>query len=361
MNNKNRIYIIAEAGVNHNGSLEMAKQLIDAAAAAGSDAVKFQTFRAETLVSDAAPKAEYQKASTNSKESQLEMLRKLELDESAHRDLADYCRLRGIQFLSTPFDEQSIELLVDKINVSLLKIPSGEITNGPLLLKAAQSKKPIILSTGMSTVSEIHTALGVLAFGYTRSKESPSLAAFRESYRSSRGQRALKAKVSLLHCTTEYPAPFGDVNLHAMETMREAFGLQVGFSDHTQGIAIAIAAAALGATVIEKHFTLDQRLPGPDHKASIEPDELRRMVQSIREVELALGMSKKGPARSELKNRAIARKSLVAIQEITRGELLTTKNLGCKRPGTGIPPLQYWQMLGKKVKKQYRKDEIIKP
>lgn len=359
MNNKNRIYIIAEAGVNHDGSLELAKQLIDTAAAAGADAVKFQTFRAETLVSDAAPKAEYQKASTNSKESQLDMLRKLELNESAHRDLASHCRLRGIQFLSTPFDDQSIEMLVESINVPLLKIPSGEITNGPLLLKAAQTKKPVILSTGMSTMSEIRTALGVLAFGYTRSKGSPSLAAFRESYRSMRGQRALKAKVTLLHCTTEYPAPFGDVNLHAMETIRGAFGLHVGFSDHTQGIAVALAAAAIGATVIEKHFTLDRSLPGPDHKASIEPDELCRMVQSIREVELALGSVKKGPARSELKNLAIARKSLVALQDISRGELLTTENLGCKRPGTGKSPLQYWQMLGKKAGKNYRKDEMI--
>jgi len=360
MNTRKRIYIIAEAGVNHNGSMDMARQLIDAAAAARVDAVKFQTFRAEALVSESAPKAEYQKAVTNAKESQLEMLRKLELDETAHRDLANYCRLRGMQFLSTPFDEESVEMLAERINVPLLKIPSGEITNGPLLVKAAQTKKPIILSTGMSTLSEIRTALGVLAFGYTRRDELPSLAGFRNAYQSKTGQRALKTNITLLHCTTEYPAPLIDVNLRAMETMRETFGLPVGLSDHTQGIAISIAAAALGASVIEKHFTLDRNLQGPDHKASIEPDELRRMVQSVREVEVALGSEKKGPVQGELKNLAIARRSLVAIQDISQGEVFTINNLGCKRPGTGTSPLQYWYMLGKKSDKDYRKDEMIK-
>lgn len=360
MNKKKRIYIIAEAGVNHNGSIDVARQLIDAAAAADVDAVKFQTFRAETLVSESAPKAEYQMAATDAAESQFEMLKKLELDETAHRDLANHCRLRKIQFLSTPFDEDSIKMLVSKTKVPLLKISSGEITNGPVLLKAAQTKKPIILSTGMSTLDEIRTALGILAFGYTRRNERPSLPAFRNAYRSKTGQRALKANVTLLHCTTEYPASFSDVHLRAMETMRETFGLPVGLSDHTQGIAVAIAAAALGASVIEKHFTLDRSLPGPDHKASIEPDELCRMVQSIREVAVALGSEKKGPVQGEFKNRAIARKSLVAIQNISRGELFTTGNLGCKRPGTGASPLKYWQFLGKKADKKYRKDEMIK-
>jgi len=360
MSKRKRIYIIAEAGVNHNGSIEMAKELIDAAAAARVDAVKFQTFRAETLVSASAPKAEYQKAVTNAKESQLEMLRKLELDETAHRDLANHCRLRGIQFLSTPFDEDSIRMLTEEIKVSLLKIPSGEITNGPLLLKAARTKKPIILSTGMSTLSEIRDALGILAFGYARRNESPSLAAFRNAYRSKVGQRALKANVTLLHCTTEYPAPFVDVNLRTMDTMRAAFGLPVGLSDHTQGIAVASAAAALGASTIEKHFTLDRRLHGPDHKASIEPDELCQMVKSIREVEVSLGSKRKGPVQGELKNLTIVRKSLVAIQNISRGELFTAKNLGCKRPGTGVSPLNYWRMIGKKADKNYQRDEMIK-
>jgi N-acetylneuraminate synthase len=359
MSKKKRIYIIAEAGVNHNGSIDMARQLVDAAANAGVDAVKFQTFKAETLVSESAPKAEYQKAVTNAGESQLEMLRKLELDETAHRDLANHCRLRGMQFLSTPFDEDSLKMLVEQINIPLLKIPSGEIINGPLLMKAAQTKKPIILSTGMSTLSEIRTALGVLAFGYTRRNELPSLVGFRDAYQSKTGQRALKVNVTLLHCTTEYPAPFVDVNLRAMETLRATFGLPVGLSDHTQGIAISIAAAALGASTIEKHFTLDRNMEGPDHKASLEPAELRRMAQSIREVEVALGSEKKGPAQSELKNLAIARKSLVALRNISRGELFTAKNLGCKRPGTGASPLKFWQMLGKKAAKNYQADENI--
>jgi N-acetylneuraminate synthase len=360
MSKSKRIYIIAEAGVNHNGSIDMARQLIDAAAAAGADAVKFQTFRAETLVSESAPKAEYQKAATNARESQLEMLRKLELGETAHRDLANHCRRTGIQFLSTPFDEDSIEMLTKRIKIPLLKVPSGEITNGSLLLKAALTKKPIVLSTGMSTLKEIRTALGILAFGYTRRNELPSLPAFRNAYRAKTGQRALKANVTLLHCTTEYPAPFPDVNLRAMDAMRAAFDLPVGLSDHTQGIAVAIAAAALGASVIEKHFTLDRNLHGPDHKASIEPDELCSMVKSVREVEDALGSGRKGPAPSELQNRKIARKSLVAIRDISRGDLFTRENLGCKRPGTGVSPLKYWQMLGKKADKNYLRDEMIK-
>jgi len=360
MKKSKRTYIIAEAGVNHNGSIDMAKQLIDAAADAGADAVKFQTFKAETLVSASAPKAHYQKIATGEDESQLKMLRKLELDEASHHELEIHCRLRKIQFLSTPFDEDCIEMLVKRIKVPFLKIPSGEITNGPLLLKAAQTKKPIILSTGMSTLSEIREALGLFAFGYTCKNETPSLVAFRKAYRSKTGQRALKANVTLLHCTTAYPAPFTDVNLCAMDGMRIAFGLPVGFSDHTQGIAIAIAAAALGSSIIEKHFTLDRNLSGPDHRASIEPDELCRMVQSIREVEAALGSKKKAPAQSELKNLAIARKSLVATQHISRGELFTEKNLSCKRPGTGASPLTYWKMLGKKACKHYRRDEMIK-
>ncbi len=352
-------YIIAEAGVNHNGSVDMAKKLIDAAADAGADAVKFQTFKAEALVCNRAPKAAYQKAATDTPETQLDMLRKLELNEAAHRTLFAHCRKRKIQFLSTPFDEESLDLLARRINIPLLKLPSGEITNGPLLLAAAQTKKPVVLSTGMSTLAEVRTALGVLAFGYTSQSNKPSFVAFQDAYESKAGQRALKAKVTLLHCTTEYPAPFSEVNLRAMNTMREAFGLPVGLSDHTQGIAVSLAATALGASVIEKHFTLDRTLKGPDHKASLVPAELRELVISIREVEESLGSAKKAPTKSELKNIRVARRSLVALSDITRGERFTAENLGSKRPGSGASPLRYWQMLGKKADKDYRKDEMV--
>lgn len=360
MMKNNQIYIIAEAGVNHNGSVDLAKKLIDAAADAGADAVKFQTFRADALVRATAPKADYQKAATGASGSQLEMLRKLALDEAAHVALAARCRMRKIQFLSTPFDEESLDLLARRINVPLLKLPSGEITNGPLLLAAARTGKPVILSTGMSTLAEVRTALGVLAFGYAVLKETPSLASFRNAYRSKAGQRALTANVTLLHCTTEYPAPFNEVNLRAMNTMQQAFGLPVGLSDHTPGIAISIAAAALGAVVIEKHFTLDRALPGPDHRASLVPAELRELVRSIREVEAALGSPKKAPTKSEIKNLPIARRSLVTLEEVARGETFTVENLGCKRPGSGAAPNRYWQMLGKKAAKKYRRDEVVK-
>jgi N-acetylneuraminate synthase len=360
MNIKKHTYIVAEAGVNHNGSLDLAKKLVDVAVDANADAVKFQTFKAEALVSDSAPKAHYQKRATGARESQLEMLRKLELDVAAHRDLATYCRMRGIQFLSSPFDEDSINLLVGQIGIPIIKIPSGEITNAPLLLHAARTRKPIILSTGMSTLAEVRIALGVLAFGYTRQKVKPSLGAFRNAYRSQIGRGALKTKVTLLHCATEYPAPFHEINLCAMQTMRTAFSLPVGFSDHTTGIAISIAAVALGASVIEKHFTLDRSLPGPDHRASLEPNELCQMVKSIREVEVALGSGKKTPTRSELKNIPIVRKSLVALKDIVRGEPFTAENLGFKRPGIGASPFKYWQILGKEADRNYRKGDMIK-
>lgn len=359
MSPSSRIYIIAEAGVNHDGSLEMAKKLVDVAADAGADAVKFQTFKADELVSNTAPKADYQKAATGGAESQLEMLKKLELDESAHRVLASHCRKRDIQFLSTPFDEDSIDLLAARIKVPMLKLSSGEITNGPLLLHAARTGLPVILSTGMSTLADIKAALGVLAFGYTVKKEKPSQKAFKTAFSSARGQRILKERVTLLHCTTEYPAPFADVNLRAMDTMREAFGLTVGFSDHTPGMIVPIAAAARGASVIEKHFTLNREFSGPDHKASLEPRELRAMVRAIRDIEMTLGSGEKKPAPSEEKNVVIARRSLLAAQSIKKGELLTPENLTCKRPGNGLSPLRYWDMLGKKADRDYLKDEMV--
>jgi len=357
--NHNHTYIIAEAGVNHNGSIEMAKELIDVAAEAGADAVKFQTFKAEKVISRYAPKAEYQKKTTDETESQLDMVKKLELDEDAHRSLVEHCRLKGIEFLSTPFDFDSIDLLANKLNIKRIKIPSGEITNGPYLLRVAKTAKSVILSTGMSTLGEIETALGVLAFGYLKKRARPTLRAFQGAYCSQKGQKILKRNVALLHCTTEYPAPFEEVNLRAMITMHKAFDLPVGLSDHTQGIAIPIAAVAVGATIIEKHFTLDRNLPGPDHKASLEPRELKEMVKCIRQVERALGNPCKIPTPSEWKNRMVARKSLVAIKPIKKGDVYTEENIEIKRPGTGISPMQYWEYLEKLAVRFFDCDELI--
>ena len=355
----NHTYIIAEAGVNHNGSIEMAKELIDVAADAGADAVKFQTFKAEKIISKYAPKADYQKKTSAETESQLEMVKKLELDEEAHHILIEHCRLKKIEFLSTPFDFDSIDLLAHTLNLPRLKLPSGEITNGPYLLHVAQTGKPVILSTGMSTLGEVETALGVLAFGYLANGDKHSLQKFQDAYCSEAGRKILAEKVTILHCTTEYPAPFEDVNLRVMETMRTAFGLPVGFSDHTPGIAIPIAAVALGAVVIEKHFTLDRNLPGPDHKASLVPDELKAMVAAIRQVEAALGNEQKIPATSEWKNREIARKSIVAAAPIKRGDLFTTDNIAIKRPGNGLSPMSYWVLLGRQARENYDVDEMI--
>lgn len=351
------VYIIAEAGVNHNGSVDMAKQLIDAAAASGADAVKFQTFKAERLVSRFAQKAEYQKRTTDAEESQFAMIKRLELDLETHRVLQQYCRESAIEFLSTPFDTDSVDLLV-QLGISRLKIPSGEITNAPLLLKAARTGLPVILSTGMSTLGDVEQALAVLAFGYAGSGE-PSRRAFAGAYASRDAQEQLQSHVTLLHCTTEYPAPFADVNLRAMDTMRDAFGLPVGYSDHTEGIAVPVAAAARGAQLIEKHFTLDRTLPGPDHKASLEPEELTAMVRSIRQVEQALGSPLKAPAVSEVKNMDIARKSLVAARNIGAGETFTEENLAVKRPGSGRSPMQYWEILGTTAGREYHEDETI--
>lgn len=359
MNKSSNVYIIAEAGVNHNGSVDMALQLVDAASDAGADAVKFQTFKTDLLVSKAAPKADYQVKAMGELETQYEMLKKLELDEVSHRTLIEYCRRKGIEFLSTPFDSESVDLLTGVFNLPRLKISSGEITNAPLLLKVASTGKPVILSTGMSSLGEIESALGVLAFGYTQSEKDPAIEGFVEAYGSWKGQNALRDNVVLLHCTSEYPAPYSDVNLRAMDTLHAAFGLPVGFSDHTPGIAVPIAAAARGAVVIEKHFTLDRNLPGPDHKASLEPCELIEMVKSIRQVEESLGYSVKSPALSEKKNISVARKYLVAAREIKPGEIFTAENITVKRGGRGISPLYYWDMLGKRAVRKYAEDEVI--
>ncbi|MGZ3769101.1 MAG: N-acetylneuraminate synthase [Bdellovibrio sp.] len=352
-------YIIAEAGVNHNGSIDMAKQLIDVAKESGADAVKFQTFKAANIVSKKAPKAEYQLQTTDKKESQLEMIRKLELDEEAHHLLLDYCKKVSIDFLSTPFDIPSVDLLDKKMNVPRLKIPSGEIVNAPLLLKVALTQKPVIISTGMATIGEIEAALGVVAFGYLNSGEKPSQRNFQNAFISSEGRKILSEKVTILHCTTDYPARIEDVNLNAMLTIKNAFGLPVGYSDHTLGIAIPIAAVAMGAMLIEKHFTLDRTLPGPDHRASLEPNELKEMVQGIRNTEIAKGSFIKGPSGAEIANRGIVRKSLVATTDIDSQEIFSEVNLGVKRPGTGISPMYYWDYIGKKAARTYVADDLI--
>lgn len=349
--------IIAEAGVNHNGSIDLALQLVDVAHASGANAVKFQTFQAARLVSRVAPKAEYQKRTTDAAESQFEMIRKLELDETAHQRLIERCAEKGIEFISTPFDLESVELLA-KLKVRRLKLPSGELTNGPLLWTAARTGLPTILSTGMAHLGEIEEALGALALGYlgVKPKSRHSLV---ETFASAAGQQMLREKVTLLHCTTEYPAPAAEVNLRAMDTLGQAFGLPAGLSDHTEGIAVAIAAVARGAAVIEKHFTLDRNLPGPDHKASLEPGELKAMVAAIRSAEAALGSPIKGPADAERKNMSVARKSLVALKPIKRGEMFNGKNLGVKRPGTGISPMEYWDKLGQLAMRDYAPDDPI--
>jgi N,N'-diacetyllegionaminate synthase len=331
----NRTLIIAEAGVNHNGSIELAKKLIDAASEAKADYVKFQTFITENNITTSAVKAEYQINTTDKHESQFEMIKKLELDRAAHEELLDYCNKKGIQFLSTAFDLESIVLL-DDLNIPLFKIPSGEITNLPYLRYIGKFKKPIIMSTGMSTLKEIGVAMFALqAAGTDRSK------------------------ITILHCNTEYPTPFEDVNLKAMLTIRDEFDVRVGYSDHTTGIEIPIAAVALGAEVIEKHFTLDRALPGPDHKASIEPDELKAMVDAIRNVEKSIGNGVKKPSPSEVKNIPIARKSIVAALPIRSGDIFSEVNITCKRPGTGISPMKWDRIIGKKADRDYDRDELI--
>jgi N-acetylneuraminate synthase len=357
---KNNTFIIAEAGVNHNGSLEMALQLVDEAARAGADAVKFQTFKSEAVISQFAAKAEYQKQTTGDADSQLEMVKRLELDVVAHRRIYERCREKGIQFLSTPFDSSSLKMLIEEFDLPVIKIPSGEITNAPFILEIAATGKKLILSTGMSSLGEIEAALGIIAFGALGITEKPSIEAFIRAFESEDGQAILHERVTLLHCTTEYPAPVGQINLRAMQTMRQAFTLPVGYSDHTEGITIPVAAAALGACIIEKHFTLDRTLPGPDHLASLQPEELAAMVKGIRAVESALGESTKTAVPAERANRTVARRSLVALRPIHRGEAFTVDNIGCKRPGDGLSPMRFWEMLGQEADRDYLPDQAIR-
>lgn len=328
-----KAFIIAEAGVNHNGSIDIARQLVDVAAAAGADAVKFQTFKAEKLVCRTARKADYQIKTTDNEESQFDMLKKLELSPEMHEQLIEYCKQRKIMFLSTPFDVESLWYLV-KCGVGIIKIPSGEITNYPLLREAGKTKKKVIISSGMSTLDEINAAVRVL-------KDNGC------------------GDITVLHCNTEYPTPYEDVNLLAMLTIKERLGVDIGYSDHSRGIEIPIAAAALGASVIEKHFTLDKNMEGPDHKASLEPDELKMMVSAIRNVERALGDKEKRPSESEKKNISIVRKSIVAKYDIKEGEAFTEDNLIAKRPGTGISPMLWDELIGKRANRSYHADEMI--
>lgn len=328
------VLIIAEAGVNHNGSMELAKRLIDAAADAGVDYVKFQTFKAANLVTKEAKQAEYQQRNAQD-DSQYAMLKKLELSQEQHYELIDYCKQKGVRFWSTAFDMDSVDFL-HELKLGLWKIPSGEITNYPYLKKIAQFGEPVILSTGMSTNEDIDAAIKALC---------------------DNGMK--REQITLLHCNTEYPTPMLDVNLRAMQQMKEHFGVKVGYSDHTPGIEVPIAAVALGAEVIEKHFTLDKTLPGPDHKASLEPQELKAMVSAIRNIEQALGDSEKHVSDSERKNMPIARKSIVAARDIKQGELLTEENLTTKRPGNGISPMRWNEVIGTKAVRDFKIDELI--
>lgn len=328
-----KVFIIAEAGVNHNGNMNIAKKLIDAASEAGADAVKFQTFKAENLVCKNAEKAAYQLETTDKSESQYDMLRKLELTREQHIELIEYCKTRHIMFLSTPFDIESLSMLVE-LGVSMIKIPSGEITNLPYLWAVAKQKKKVILSTGMSDLEEVKDAVKALRDNGTED-------------------------IVVLHCNTQYPTPMEDVNLKAMVTMKDELEIPIGYSDHTQGIEVPIAAVAMGATVIEKHFTLDKSMDGPDHKASLEPNELKCMVRSIRNIEKALGSDKKEVTASEVQNRDVVRKSIVAVCKIQQGEFFSEHNLTTKRPGTGVNPMRWDEIIGQVATRDYEQDEMI--
>jgi N-acetylneuraminate synthase len=357
-----RTTIIAEAGVNHNGDLACALAMVEAAAKAGADIIKFQSFRADKLAAAAAVKARYQQLATGGNQSQLEMLRALELNEDDERRIAEACATAGITYMSTPFDSDSATHLVKNIGVSTLKVGSGDLTNAPLLLQLAQFRLPIILSTGMAALAEVEQALGVIAFGYLRkSNTKPTATDFTETLLDRDAWAELYDKVTLLHCTTEYPAAPHSINLRAMATLSSAFGLKVGFSDHSKGIHLATAAAALGATVIEKHFTLNRSQPGPDHTASLEPNELCKMIETIRDVETALGDGRKIPAAEEIPNRLVARRSLIVTKPVWRGEIFTEQNLGVKRPGSGISPMEYWKYLGSRANRDYAADEALEP
>jgi len=353
------IYIIAEAGVNHNGSLDMAKELVKVAKVAGADAVKFQTFKAENLVTKQAQQADYQVENLGKATSQLAMLKKLELTYDEFIELQSFCKTEQIEFLSTPFDFESVDFLLDELGVTTAKIPSGELTNAPFLHYIASKGKSIILSTGMATIEEIHEALAFIAYGLARPLEPIMLEQVHAFYSTEEAKGVLRKYVILLHCTTQYPAPMDSINLKAMSEMERIFQLPIGLSDHSEGIHIPIAAVGMGAKVIEKHFTLDRTLEGPDHVASLNPEELKTMIKGIREVELALGNGIKKPTEIELQNRIPVRKSLVAKTSILAGEIFSAENLTVKRPGDGIEPSKFWSYIGQIASKSYDEDELI--
>lgn len=342
----NSVYIIAEAGVNHNGSLELAKELVVKAAEAGADAVKFQTFKASKLVSASAEKAKYQKATTSVEESQLEMLKRLELKQEWHAELISLCAQKKIQFLSTAFDTESLDFLAG-MDMPFYKIPSGELTNAPLLWQFARRRKPMVLSTGMSTLSEVELALAVTTHAFVCDKEPQSIDEVWEAFSNTENRLILKDNVTLLHCTSQYPTPMDEVNLTAMDTLANSFGLPVGYSDHTQGIIIPIAAVARGACLIEKHFTLDRSMPGPDHLSSLEPNELTEMVAAIRGVSRALGDGVKGPQPSEFDTKKVARQKVVAAKNIKAGSTLTRNDLTTQRSAKGADAAALWDLVGK--------------
>lgn len=352
------VLIIAEAGVNHNGDKEKAFELIDAAAMADVDAVKFQTYNAERLAAISAPKAAYQKQTTDSSESQFEMLKKLELPESWHFELKQHAERQGITFISTAFDLQSL-MFLEKLELPFYKIPSGEITNAPLLRSFARTGKDVILSTGMATLGEVEQALAILSWGYLRNEQPRSLSEIWQHWSSKDSERVIREKVTLLHCTSQYPTPMAEVNLKAMDTLGSAFGLPVGYSDHTEGLLIPVAAVSRGAAIIEKHFTLDRTLPGPDHRASLEPNELKEMVSQIRSIELVLGDGRKKPQPSEWDTRVAVRQQIIATEKITTGDLLTVDNVGTARASSGTSALHYWDLVGTVSSRDYSKGEPV--
>lgn len=356
--NPDHIYIIAEAGVNHNGQRDLAFALVDAAADAGADAVKFQTFNAKKLVAKSAPKAAYQKRNTDADEGQLAMLQKLELSDHLHKELQAHAKARGIAFISTAFDVDSLRFLVD-LKIPFYKIPSGELTNGPLLWQFAQTGKPLVLSTGMATLSEVEQGLAIIAHGLTQTKEPAGLEEVWRNWSNPKARAALENHVSLLHCTSQYPTPMGEVNLRAMDTLQAAFGLTIGYSDHTQGDLVAIAAVARGAKIIEKHFTTDRTLAGPDHAASLEPGELKRMIEKIRAVQKSLGVAHKAPWPSEWDTRQAARQQVVAARDIPQGHHFTREDLTTARCGHGIPAVNLWDMVGEMTVQAYQSGDVI--
>ena len=354
------VYVIAEAGVNHNGNFALARELIDCAADAGANAVKFQTFDAKKLASHSAPKADYQKQMTAAGESQFEMLSKLELPREWHHELKDQARARGIEFLSTAFDVDSLDFL-ETLGLPFYKVPSGELTNGPLLWKFARQRRPLVVSTGMATLSEVELAMAVIAHAFNADAEPAHVDEIWQGWSRADWRQSLQDRITLLHCTSQYPTPMHEVNLKTMDTLAHAFGLPVGYSDHTSGILIPVVAVARGAVLIEKHFTLDRTMPGPDHQASLEPDELALMIQEIRTIEVAFGDGAKCPTASEWDTRKAARQQVIATRDIGQGECFTREDLSTARCGRGLPPSALWGLVGQPALRDYVASEPLDP